>query len=117
MMDSQPDRTEKADTRLQERLDDIAREMRALSLWSDEPPPASAFVSQKPFFVDTMSFPEWLQFVMLPRLQALIDEGQPMPASADIAPMAEEYFKNTDVRAARLINLIREMDLLITHTP
>lgn len=95
----------------------IARELQQLDLWQDSPPPASDLASEQPFCVDTLRFQQWLQFILLPRLQVLIDNRQPLPATAAIAPMAEESFRHQSVAAGRLVNLLRELDQLITDNP
>ena len=34
--------------------------------------------------MDCMSLPQWLEFVLLPRLQALVDSGGPLPQQCAI---------------------------------
>lgn len=87
----------------------IEAEMRRLDLWSAQPPSAEALASTEPFCVDTLTLPQWLQFVFLPRMRALIEGGRPLPRQCGIAPFAEEYFRGDD-RAGELIRLLGELD-------
>ncbi|WP_417618155.1 YqcC family protein [Oceanisphaera sp.] len=86
---------------VQTRLYAIERELRALSWWQREPPSAAALASTEPFCLDTLTFPQWLQFVLLQRLQAMLDAGMPLPVKVSIYPMATESFKSLaeDTRA------------------
>ena len=88
----------------------IEAEMRRLSIWASEPPPASALESSQPFCIDTLEFTEWLQFFFLPRMTVLVEQGQALPALSGIAPMAEEYFRGQQKRAAGLIRELEVMD-------
>ena len=42
----------------------IEEELKALAWWSDTPPSDEALASPLPFGVDTLSLPEWLQFIL-----------------------------------------------------
>ncbi|MBL1378309.1 YqcC family protein [Zobellella iuensis] len=71
----------------------IERELKVLSWWQSVPPSAKALASTEPFCLDTLTFPQWLQFVLLPRMQALIDSGAPLPSRISVYPMAIESCK------------------------
>ena len=70
-------------------LGDLERAMGAAGLWSCEEPPASALTSQQPFACDVLAFPEWLQFIFIPRLEALCTAGSVLPGQSAVAAMAE----------------------------
>ncbi|WP_417346105.1 YqcC family protein [Ferrimonas sp.] len=59
-------------------------------LWQSEPVSALALASTQPFAVDTLRFEQWLQFIYLPRLFALLDAGAALPTKVAVTPMAEE---------------------------
>jgi len=85
--------------------------------WSDVNVSAEALGSQQPFCLDTMTFSQWLQFVFIPRIQALIDAGQVLPSlikGQGLEPMASEFYKNTDADRA-IIVLIRQLDGLLQN--
>ncbi len=85
--------------------------------WDHEPPSPEAFDSKLPFFHDTLSFSQWLQWVFLVRLRELSGDLESWPPRCDVAPMAEEYFKKQfDSNGALIIKLLREIDILITDS-
>lgn len=91
-------------------LNELEAELRDLGLWSDVPPPPGALASRQPFAVDTLTLPEWLQWVYLQRLRALLDAGAPLPRGAEVKPYAEEYFAGSRLPAGRLIDIIDRID-------
>ena len=98
---------------------EIEQEMRRLSLWtfedSDEWPSEDALASTQPFCIDTLEFPQWVQFVLLIRVRELIETGGDLPPKSDIAPMAEEYFRPLPHPADRLVASIQEFDRIINN--
>ncbi|UZE94998.1 YqcC family protein [Alkalimarinus alittae] len=96
-------------------LREIEIELRQLGLWSDKPLEPQQLMSVEPFCIDTMTFPEWVQFVFIARLKFIIAQGAELPKTSDIAPMAEEFFKVNNVNAEPLISLIKAFDQLITE--
>lgn len=95
---------------LEQLLRQIEREMQALSLWQQTAPPADALASSEPFCIDRLAFSEWLQWIMIPRFDAMIAQQLPLPHSSDIAAMAEEAFKGLDCDTARLLALLHQVD-------
>ena len=99
-------------------LIDIEAQLRQLGQWDRVPPPAEALASKQPFSVDTLTLPQWLQFILLPTLYQMLDEGQPLPQRCGIAPMAEEYYRGTGLRSAELVAALQRIDeLLSTGAP
>ena len=96
-------------------LDEIERELRDLNLWDEIPPPAEALMSAVPFCYDTMQFPQWLQWVFIPRCTQITRNQASMPASSDICPMAEVYLDEMHVDAPGLLACIAQFDQLITQ--
>ncbi len=90
-------------------------ELRRLGLWEDERPSEAALASPLPFCCDTLSFPQWLQFVFLERMKPLIEAGGPLPGRCGIAPMAEEWFAGAPLESERLIRILRDFDELLTQ--
>jgi uncharacterized protein YqcC (DUF446 family) len=88
----------------------LEAELRQLNLWQAEAPPAEALASSEPFCVDTLSLPQWLQFVFLPRMRQLIELEQPLPSECGIAPLAEEYFRGGKYPGDALIKKLRQLD-------
>ena len=104
----------RAGLRLQELLMDVGFLMRAQGLWTDTTPSAWALASELPFCYDRMDFPEWLQFVFIPNLQALAESQSPWPAECAVTPMAEYYFAGQDIAAGRLVGVLKCVDDLVT---
>ena len=51
--------------------------LRQHQLWQASAPQPEAFASTQPFCLDTLEPFEWLQWVLIPRMHALLDGGHP----------------------------------------
>lgn len=98
---------------LTDMLCELERHLRELSLWADVALSAHQLASTEPFCVDTLSFPEWLQFIFLPRMSVIIEAQIPLPAKSQIAPMAEEFFQGQLVNGAQVCAVLLRFDKLI----
>lgn len=94
-------------------LIDLEAELRRLQQWDAQPPSPQAFASVEPFCVDTMTLPQWLQFIFIPRMHSLVAAQQLPPGRCEIAPMAEECFRNGRFDATALLHHIARLDALI----
>ncbi len=101
-------------TDVAEILIDIEGELRQLGLWDKIPPSSAALASTEPFCVDTLSLPQWLQFVFIPRLYQMLEAGQSLPSECAIAPMAEEYFRGTELAVQELVTALQRMDDMLS---
>ena len=88
----------------------IEESMRTLDLWKQEMPAPEALASQEPFCVDTMNFSQWVQWILLPRLEHMSVQQMALPSGSNIMPMAEEALPLETSDAAELIMLIGELD-------
>ncbi|TLX62918.1 pseudouridine synthase [Stutzerimonas nosocomialis] len=91
----------------------IERELRLLGLWASEPPAAEALASREPFCVDTLKLEEWLQWIFLPRMKLILEQGQPLPRVSGIKEMAEEVYRQQPQEVAALIGALADFDRLI----
>lgn len=91
----------------------IERELRLLGYWQAQPPSAQALASEQPFCVDTLVFEQWLQWVFLPRMKALIEAGADLPAASGIAAMASEVFRAKALEVKGLLAALQAFDRLI----
>ena len=91
-------------------LTNLETELKELELWESVSPPVQAFESELPFFHDTMVFPQWLQWVFIARFRAILEGSHVLPGQCDVAPMAEEYFKTTELYADPIVGLLRRFD-------
>ncbi len=101
-------------TVIAELLIDIEAELRKLGLWERLPPPPEALASEQPFSIDTLTLPQWLQFIFLPALYRLLEEEQALPGRCGIAPMAQEYFRGMGLASGALEQALLKMDELLS---
>jgi len=95
-------------------LIDIEAQLRQLGLWERQSPPPQALASDQPFSVDTLTLPQWLQFIFLPTLYRLLAQGEPLPARCGIAPMAQEYFRGLALPSAALEETLLKIDRVLS---
>ncbi|MDB6061781.1 MAG: pseudouridine synthase [Verrucomicrobiaceae bacterium] len=91
-------------------LIDIEAELRRLRLWDAEPPTPQALASTEPFCVDTLTLPQWLQFIFLPRMYALMNAEQLPPGRCEIKPLAEEFFGGGNLDVMGLMRALGALD-------
>ncbi len=95
-------------------LIDIEGQLRRLGLWQAVAPSAAAPASEQPFCIDTLTLPQWLQFVFLPTLYQLAEERATLPDRCGIAPMADEYFRGSQMAITELLQALEQVDALLT---
>lgn len=99
---------------LQEQLQALEAEMRSLALWSEMPPSAEAMASTMPFMYDTLEFHQWLQWVFVPRLQALIDARSPLPGNCHTHALGEhEFAQLAPLDCSRLLAKLQQIDRIL----
>lgn len=96
-------------------LIDIEAELRRLQQWQHEAPAPEALASAEPFCVDTLTFAQWLQFIFLPRMHALVAVRKLPPGRCEIKPIAEEYFRGEKLDAENILRAIGELDAAINR--
>ena len=96
-------------------LIDLEKELRELRLWEFESPSEEALASTQPFAIDTLNFPQWLQFIFIPRLYFMIEQRMPLPNASGVKPMAEEYFQVLSLNGASLISHLGRIDTLLSQ--
>ena len=92
--------------------DRIESELRSLGVWQSEPPAPAAFQSKRAFFGDTMSFYQWLQFVLLARVRAVIEQHGAFPPKSSVGAYAVRELDGEN-EAASLIQTLCEFDAFI----
>lgn len=92
----------------------VERALRVQGWWDASPPSAQALASVEPFCVDTLDFAQWLQWIFLPRMKAIIEAGAELPAVSGILPMAEQVYGADSRAAAELLRALGDFDRLIT---
>lgn len=89
-------------------------ELKTLSFWSTTAPSPQALNSTMPFAYDTMTFEQWLQFIFIPKMTALIDANGPLPNQIGLRPMAEQVYASNRDRLMPLLRLLADIDALLT---
>lgn len=92
----------------------IERELIVQGWWSDAKPSAEALGSTVPFAVDSMAFEQWLQWIFLPRMAAILEHGHPLPNASGILVMAETVFGDRPEQSRELRRLLAAFDQLIS---
>lgn len=92
----------------------IERELRTQGWWADLPPSDKAMASHEPFCVDSMPFDQWLQWIFLPRMKVILEQGAPLPNVSGIQPMAEQVYGVGNAQSRELIKLLGEFDEILT---
>lgn len=95
-------------------LNEIEAELRCRGRWDACRPSDAALSSTQPFAVDFLTFDQWLQWILLPRLRDLLAREAPLPSDCAIRPMAEEIYGEQAADARRLIALLGRVDRLLT---
>ena len=85
-------------------------ELRQQNVWSALPPSPEAMAGDMPFCVDTMAFSQWLQWIFIPRMRALIDAKAPLPKGANITSYAEESLRFEAVDAAPILRILAALE-------
>ena len=104
-------------TQVAEVLIDIEAELRRLDQWDKKPPSTEALASTQPFCVDTLTLPQWLQFIFLPTIYRMLEEDEPLPQRCGIAPMAEEFFRGSGLAIGGLVDALLRIDELLSEEP
>src|SRR5690606_32215224 len=93
----------------------IERELRLLGWWEAEPPSARALASEQPFCVDTLHLHQGLQWGFLPRMQARVETGQPLPAASGMREIAAERYAEQVAGAGPLLAALGTFDRLASE--
>ncbi len=99
-------------------LRELEATMRATGQWRMEPPAPAAFASVEPFCADTMSLAQWLRFVFIARLEALVEARGPMPAKCEVAPAVEAWLAESGARPSErqmIAEAVARIDTLVTE--
>jgi uncharacterized protein YqcC (DUF446 family) len=96
-------------------LNELQTELKLAGLWSDTEPSKMALSSIQPFGLDTLTFYEWLQFVLVKKLRLICDRRESLPDSSDVTTMAEEVFKSDEITAPEVLRILSIIDRFISH--
>ncbi|MBR7889206.1 YqcC family protein [Marinomonas sp. A79] len=94
-------------------LMELQMAMQNAQVWDCATPSDAARQSQEPFCIDTMSFEQWLRFVMIERFKTMLALGQDLPVRCHISPMAEDAFKG--LSSDKIHSIVRCLDRIDQH--
>lgn len=97
---------------VRQHLHAIEQVLRSHQLWQGVAPQPAAFESTQPFFMDTLEPHEWLQWVLIPRMHALLDSNQSLPTSFAVAPYYEMALDAAHIGREPLLAALQELDAL-----
>ena len=90
--------------------------MKRLGLWQEGPLREEQYEFRQAFAADTMTFTQWLQFILVPRVKEIIEAGGEFPAKSEVEAKAFREFvmwpAYGDLDAERLLGLLNEFDAL-----
>ncbi|MCL9773141.1 YqcC family protein [Vibrio methylphosphonaticus] len=78
---------------MKQHIDELKQAMKQHGLWQKQPPAEEKFLSTQPFSIDTLAPEEWLQWVFVSRIEAMLAAGQALPANFEIAPYFEQSWQ------------------------
>lgn len=90
----------------------IEQVLRNHQLWQCVAPLPETFESTQPFCMDTLEPHQWLQWVLIPRMHALIDSKHPLPSTLAIAPYYEMALEASHSVREPLLAALQELDIL-----
>ena len=102
--------------RLANKADEIENELRRLNRWQHFPLSSDKFEDMGAFGSNTMTFEQWIQFVLVPRIDHIVLNKGELPADSMLATYAVRVFDG-DPDASNIVGLLNEIDELINITP
>lgn len=79
---------------VKQHLSDLKIAMHIHQLWEITPPSSEAMANPQPFCMETLTPTQWLQWIFIPRIEALLDANADLPRNFAITPYLEEALKN-----------------------
>lgn len=98
-----------------QRLQQVEAVMREHDHWQTQSPDVAAFASTQPFCLDTLAPLEWLQWVLIPRMQALIAADAPLPQNFAVAHYYEMALPPGTPGHPMLLLTLRQLDALFSE--
>lgn len=99
-------------TKVKQLLNDLQIAMHTHQLWESVPPSPEALANEQPFCIESLSPTQWLQWVFIPRMHAIIEQGTELPRNFLITAYLEEALKNEPYLSA-IHRPLAEMETLL----
>jgi uncharacterized protein YqcC (DUF446 family) len=101
-------------TLLANKIAEIEAEMVKADYWQTSALPEEAYDFEQPFAMDTMPFAQWLQFILIPRVNEILQQAGELPAESMLGVQAMREFDG-ELQAGRLVTLLSEFDELVNQ--
>lgn len=95
--------------------DQLESELKRIGRWTQEPLPAEAFQNMGAFGENTMSFEQWIQFILIERLREVARGEMQLPKNSMVGTYAMRIF-GADPQAQPLHSLLYALDSLVRNT-
>lgn len=89
-------------------------ELRTHGLWEGRLPSTAEMMSTEPFACDVMPLQQWLQWIFLPRMKAIVESDADLPHACNISVYAEDTIAKLEVDTHSVEVLIKAMDQLLS---
>ncbi|SEV82329.1 Domain of uncharacterised function, DUF446 [[Haemophilus] ducreyi] len=80
-------------TKVRQHLNDLELALRLHKQWQVTAPSLDQLANDQPFCLGSLTATEWLQWVFIPRMHALLDADADLPRNFSITPYLEEALK------------------------
>lgn len=99
-----------------EQLNKLEQELKDLNLWGGDAlrPSDKDLSSTSPFCLDTIEFHQWLEYVLIARLRAMIEADMALPQAMMVYTYAQEKYRGQWSNYRNLIGILQELDKLVT---
>ncbi len=94
------------------KANELEAELKRLNRWDNQLMPAERFENMGAFGSKTMSFEQWLQFVLIPVIHGIIENKEPFPDDSMLAPYAIRTFDG-DPEAGHIHDILYGIDEII----
>lgn len=101
---------------VEKKLVAIEAEMRRRGMWQAKPLTEAQYDFRQAFAMDTMTFPQWLQFIFIPRVRSTLETHGDFPSSSHVGTQALREFDGY-AEAEKLVSLLCEFDELFNDEP
>lgn len=101
-------------TLVKAKANEIEAELKRLNRWSHEPLHDEQYEDMGAFGMNTMAFEQWIQFILLQRIEEIIQEHGDFPAGSSVGVQAIRVFDG-DPDASQLQSLLSELDYIINQ--
>ncbi|MCK6265336.1 YqcC family protein [Vibrio sp. ZSDE26] len=74
-------------------LDELQQELEKNQLWQTNMPSEQVLQSEQPFALDTLDPEQWLQWIFIPKIRVMLEQGGELPSGFSMAPYFEQAWQ------------------------